>query len=120
MVTQVTGKAAIPYYSTYGCYCGLGGRGRPKDGTDRCCQRHDCCYGRLEKWGCCPKTIHYSYRYYWGHILCGSDANWCQEETCSCDWALSLCLKQNAGRYQTKYTFYPNFLCWGPSPSCSL
>uniref|UniRef100_A0A8C5RRT4 Phospholipase A2 group IIA n=1 Tax=Laticauda laticaudata TaxID=8630 RepID=A0A8C5RRT4_LATLA len=97
----------VPYYSSYGCYCGLGGRGRPKDATDRCCQRHDCCYGQLQKWGCCPQITCYS-----------SGANWCQEEACSCDRALALCLKQNAGWYQKKYTFYPNFLCRGPSPSC--
>ncbi|XP_058017504.1 phospholipase A2 nigroviriditoxin basic subunit B-like [Ahaetulla prasina] len=119
MITQLTGKKAIPFYSTYGCYCGLGGRGRPKDATDRCCQWHDCCYGQLEKWGCHPKSTRYSYSYYWGRIQCGRGANWCQEGICSCDRGLALCLKENVGQYRKKYTFYPNFLCRGPSPSCS-
>uniref|UniRef100_A0A670ZIH8 Phospholipase A2 group IIA n=1 Tax=Pseudonaja textilis TaxID=8673 RepID=A0A670ZIH8_PSETE len=114
MVTQVTGKKAVPYYSSYGCYCGLRGRGRPKDATDRCCQRHDCCYGQLQKWGCRPHITSYSYRYGQGKIQCGER---CQE-ACSCDRALALCLKQNARWYQKKYTFYPNFLCRGPSLSC--
>lgn len=35
MLTKVTGRNAFLYYSSYGCYCGLGGRGRPKDATDR-------------------------------------------------------------------------------------
>uniref|UniRef100_A0A8C6Y0K5 phospholipase A2 n=1 Tax=Naja naja TaxID=35670 RepID=A0A8C6Y0K5_NAJNA len=120
MVTQVTGKKAFPYYSSYGCYCGLGGRGRPKDSplsacSARCCQRHDCCYGQLQNWGCHPHTTCYSYSYCQGKIQC---ADWCQKETCSCDRVLALCLKQNAGWYQKKYTFYPNFLCGGLSPSC--
>nr|APD70923.1 Phospholipase A2, group IID [Crotalus adamanteus] len=118
MVTEVTGKEAVPHYSSYGCHCGLGGKGRPKDTTDRCCQRHDCCYHQLQKRGCHPHITCYPYSYRWGEIQCGSRANWCQQESCSCDRALALCLKQNVGRYQKKYTFYPNFLCRGPAPHC--
>ncbi|KFO13823.1 Basic phospholipase A2 Cdr-13, partial [Balearica regulorum gibbericeps] len=47
LITKVTGKNALLYYSFYGCYCGLGGKGQPKDATDKCCQLHDTCYDSL-------------------------------------------------------------------------
>ena len=35
MVRQVTGKIPIFFYLSYGCYCGFGGQGQPRDATDR-------------------------------------------------------------------------------------
>jgi len=35
VVTKMTGKNAVLNYSSYGCYCGVGGHGQPKDATDR-------------------------------------------------------------------------------------
>ena len=34
MVKQVTGKTPIFFCSSYGCYCGFGGQGQPRDATD--------------------------------------------------------------------------------------
>ena len=34
MIEKVTRKPALMSYGFYGCYCGWGGQGTPKDGTD--------------------------------------------------------------------------------------
>uniref|UniRef100_A0A8C9JBR4 Phospholipase A2 n=1 Tax=Panthera tigris altaica TaxID=74533 RepID=A0A8C9JBR4_PANTA len=49
-------------YIGYGCYCGLGGHGQPRDAIDWCCHRHDCCYTRAEQAGCSPKMERYSWQ----------------------------------------------------------
>ncbi|KAJ1142538.1 hypothetical protein NDU88_008852 [Pleurodeles waltl] len=74
MIKKVTGKNAIPDYTTYGCYCGLGGRGQPVDATDRCCRSHDCCYIKLEARGCKPKTDSYRFSMSGGNVACDLDA----------------------------------------------
>ncbi|XP_077881592.1 phospholipase A2, membrane associated-like [Ictidomys tridecemlineatus] len=35
MISLVTKKNGITKYGAYGCHCGLGGKGAPKDATDR-------------------------------------------------------------------------------------
>lgn len=35
MVSLVTRKNAATSYGAYGCHCGVGGKGAPKDATDR-------------------------------------------------------------------------------------
>ncbi|NXE16138.1 PA2GX phospholipase, partial [Lophotis ruficrista] len=55
-----TGRSPLAYIG-YGCYCGLGGQGWPKDKTDWCCHRHDCCYDKAEKEGCNPKAQRYQW-----------------------------------------------------------
>ncbi|XP_070615074.1 phospholipase A2, membrane associated-like [Erythrolamprus reginae] len=118
MITKVTGKSAVPFYSSYGCHCGIGGRGTPKDATDSCCRRHDCCYDGLVRSRCSPKTTRYSFSYRQGQLQCGRTSNRCQASICSCDRTLALCLKRNVYRYQKKYTYYWNALCKGTSPRC--
>ncbi|XP_034525461.1 group 10 secretory phospholipase A2 [Ailuropoda melanoleuca] len=103
-------------YVRYGCYCGLGGHGQPRDAIDWCCQRHDCCYTHAEKAGCSPKVERYSWQCNNQNIVCGPTKNKCQELLCKCDKEIAYCLAQT--KYNLKYLFYPRFLCGRSSPKC--
>nr|XP_051703805.1 group 10 secretory phospholipase A2 isoform X4 [Oryctolagus cuniculus] len=61
-------------YVDYGCFCGLGGHGQPRDAVDWCCHRHDCCYARAEEAGCSPKMEHYPWECVGQQVLCGASA----------------------------------------------
>nr|XP_023407679.1 phospholipase A2, membrane associated-like [Loxodonta africana] len=71
MIRLVTGKEATSSYGFYGCHCGVGGKGSPKDATDRCCAEHDCCYKRLEKRRCGTKFLNYKFTKSGSQIVCG-------------------------------------------------
>ncbi|NXI37321.1 PA2BB phospholipase, partial [Galbula dea] len=110
MITKATGKNALLSYSSYGCYCGLGGKGKPKDATDRCCQLHDICYQKLLDHHCNAMVQHHYYNWNGGNPSCRNNG-WCAQQSCECDRSLVLCLKQNIKSYRKRYRFYPNFLC---------
>ncbi|XP_041062853.1 group 10 secretory phospholipase A2 [Carcharodon carcharias] len=103
-------------YLMYGCYCGIGGKGWPRDGTDWCCFSHDCCYEKAEKIGCHPKAESYDWYCKYGTPRCGIFLDHCERMTCECDMKLSNCLKKTA--YQKRYALWPNFLCGRRKPQC--
>ncbi|XP_043851754.1 basic phospholipase A2 Sms-N6-like [Dromiciops gliroides] len=117
MIAALTKKNALYSYGFYGCYCGFKGKGTPKDATDRCCLAHDCCYSKLEKRGCHPKTQTYNYKYRAGSITCGS-GSYCQKQICACDRTAAYCMKKNLNSYKAKYRNFPNFLCKGKTHRC--
>uniref|UniRef100_A0A8C5L4Z1 Phospholipase A2 n=1 Tax=Jaculus jaculus TaxID=51337 RepID=A0A8C5L4Z1_JACJA len=103
-------------YVNYGCYCGLGGHGQPRDAVDWCCHRHDCCYSQAEKAGCSPKIQRYPWQCIDRQVQCGPAENPCQELLCKCDKEIAHCLAET--EYHLRYLLYPAFLCEKDSPSC--
>ncbi|KAM5248093.1 phospholipase A2 group V [Ctenodactylus gundi] len=112
MIEKVTGKNALKNYAFYGCYCGWGGQGTPKDGTDWCCWMHDRCYGQLEERGCGIRTQTYKYRVVQGQVAClEHDESLCPTRLCTCDRKLVYCLKRNLWSYNPFYQYFPNIFC---------
>ncbi|NXX94438.1 PA2BA Phospholipase, partial [Centropus bengalensis] len=110
MITKVTGKCALLNYSYYGCYCGWGGKGNPKDATDRCCQLHDACYDKLLGYHCDAKRQRYRYGWH-GRSLSCTRGSWCSQHSCECDRSLAFCLERSSGSYDRRYLFYPKHRC---------
>ncbi|XP_070259256.1 phospholipase A2, membrane associated-like [Myotis yumanensis] len=117
MIQLVTGKDAFSGYVFYGCYCWSGGRGTPKDATDRCCAEHDCCYERLEKGKSCSKFLIYNYSYEKGQIIC-EDQDYCRRQLCECNKAAAYCFARNLNTYQERYQFHYNKRCDGIDHKC--
>ncbi|XP_012931772.1 group 10 secretory phospholipase A2 isoform X2 [Heterocephalus glaber] len=57
-------------YMQYGCFCGLGGHGQPRDSIDWCCYHHDCCYALAEEAGCSPKMGSYPWKCVDNQVQC--------------------------------------------------
>ncbi|XP_039223212.1 phospholipase A2 homolog otoconin-22-like isoform X1 [Crotalus tigris] len=58
-------------FTNYGCHCGAGTQGLPVDAIDRCCHSHDCCYNKVEMYGCNPKVLTYRFYAQGDKIKCG-------------------------------------------------
>ncbi|XP_075755443.1 group 10 secretory phospholipase A2 isoform X1 [Pelodiscus sinensis] len=108
-----TGRTPLAYLR-YGCYCGLGGQGWPKDKVDWCCFKHDCCYSKAEQAGCQPKMESYNWECEDNAAVCDSLEDKCQKIVCECDRKASKCLAK--APYQPRYIFWPDFLCGESHP----
>nr|CAE47304.1 vaspin basic subunit [Vipera aspis zinnikeri] len=115
MINGKLGAFSVWNYISYGCYCGWGGQGTPKDATDRCCFVHDCCYGRVR--GCNPKLAIYSYSFKKGNIICGKN-NGCLRDICECDRVAANCFRQNKNTYNKNYRFLSSSRCRQTSEQC--
>uniref|UniRef100_A0A8C3KQ29 Phospholipase A2 n=1 Tax=Calidris pygmaea TaxID=425635 RepID=A0A8C3KQ29_9CHAR len=110
-----TGRSPFAYLR-YGCYCGLGGRGWPKDRVDWCCFHHDCCYGKAEQAGCHPKIESYHWECEDNTPVCESLEDKCQKMACECDREAAKCFSK--APYHTKYLLWPDFMCGEIQPLC--
>ncbi|XP_008068928.1 phospholipase A2, membrane associated [Carlito syrichta] len=117
MIRLTTGKEAASSYGFYGCHCGVGGKGYPKDATDRCCAIHDCCYSRLERRGCGTKFLGYKFSNKGSQITCAKQES-CRSQLCQCDKEAAYCFARNKKTYNKKYQYYSNGKCSGRTPSC--
>ncbi|KAM7324068.1 hypothetical protein ACRRTK_016373 [Alexandromys fortis] len=118
MIKRMTGKTALFSYRFYGCHCGFGGKGEPKDATDRCCQKHDCCYEHLKTDGCRTMTDNYRYNVSQGVIHCSDKGSPCEKQLCACDKELATCLKENLSTYNKRLRIYWRPSCRGETPTC--
>ena len=117
MINQLkcaSGRSRYEFYdlSNYGCWCGVGGSGRPIDRIDRCCWAHDKCFeqARTQDFKCNPKKIMYSWS-------CDDDLQTgvcenvvndesrdnvkCARASCICDSVFARCVSK--GKMDRKY-----------------
>ncbi|XP_006883743.1 PREDICTED: phospholipase A2, membrane associated-like [Elephantulus edwardii] len=117
MIDNTLGRDAALNYSSYGCYCGVDGKGSPKDATDRCCAKHNCCYRKLKKFKCDTNLLKYKFSTSGSKIIC-EDKDVCKRLLCQCDRKAAYCFAKNKNTYNKSLQFYPNSMCTGKTLRC--
>uniref|UniRef100_T1JIX8 Phospholipase A2 n=1 Tax=Strigamia maritima TaxID=126957 RepID=T1JIX8_STRMM len=109
MVGASTGQNALDF-NDYGNYCGLGGKGVPVDGIDRCCAVHDRCYSYLNKNGCFPYLMPYRYNNenVNNFFIQDETGNACRDITCHCDKELAHCISYFP--YNREFKHFPDII----------
>ncbi|XP_030621855.1 phospholipase A2, minor isoenzyme-like [Chanos chanos] len=96
-------------YNEYGCWCGLGGGGTPKDAIDRCCRVHDLCYESAGDSAACagalPHLKSYSFTCSNQRVICSSSNDACQAAVCECDRAAAHCFANYNYVYNSDYKY---------------
>lgn len=96
-------------YNEYGCWCGFGGGGTPRDQLDQCCKVHDNCYEASGKISGCqgvgdlPYVLVYDYTCSGQRVTCSASNDKCQAAVCECDRVAAHCFAQNKYNSDNKY-----------------
>nr|XP_058946395.1 phospholipase A2 A2-actitoxin-Cgg2a-like [Pocillopora verrucosa] len=103
----------------YGCWCGIGGEGKPVDDLDGCCKAHDKCYDEIMQSEDCPfeKAVYlmsYSVTGDGEKTKCNRPSSYmmygkCRSLLCKCDLIAARCFAKSS--YQEKYRKYPQEKC---------
>ncbi|KFO57706.1 Group 10 secretory phospholipase A2, partial [Corvus brachyrhynchos] len=103
-----TGRSPLAYIG-YGCYCGLGGRGWPKDKTDWCCHSGGCsCSDLANKHEISHPWLTFSFA--------DNLTDRCEKMVCLCDQEAAKCW--GAAPYNPHFILWPDFLCGQTHPTC--
>ncbi|CAF3629305.1 unnamed protein product [Adineta steineri] len=101
MISAALGTSALSY-NGYGCWCGMGGKGNPVDGTDACCKAHDLCYddiidNRTSFLACSPYLAYYGWDLNPTTSLpyCKDTPGSCAHRVCECDRIVTECYRKN-------------------------
>ncbi|XP_033633475.1 phospholipase A2 AP-PLA2-I-like isoform X1 [Asterias rubens] len=119
---------AMSDYMGYGCHCGFGGKGDPRDATDKCCGYHDACYREAMNNGCSMSDrylITYDYQETKAadgtcSVTCSTEDQYpasdkkaqCKAFMCGCDSTGSNCFATNRDTFSQKYKNFPQLFCF--------
>ncbi|XP_039223213.1 phospholipase A2 homolog otoconin-22-like isoform X2 [Crotalus tigris] len=105
-------------FTNYGCHCGAGTQGLPVDAIDRCCHSHDCCYNKVEMYGCNPKVLTYRFYAQGDKIKCVKSRDRCEKMVCECDQKAASCFQKHLFSYSPQFRNLPVASCRAQRPFC--
>uniref|UniRef100_A0A6I8P255 Phospholipase A2 n=1 Tax=Ornithorhynchus anatinus TaxID=9258 RepID=A0A6I8P255_ORNAN len=82
----------------------------------RCCHRHDCCYGKAEVAGCSPKLDPYNFVCKDKQAECDSLKDRCQKMICKCDSEAAKCWAK--ARFNPSLKYFQQNSCGTIQPLC--